>query len=462
MTSSTATDRLEVRSPANGEIVGVTPISGAAEVAEAVREVAAGHRDWNRTAAGDRAALLSEAAGRLDPHVGELAELQTKEMGKPIGQSRGGVEAGLGSWREAAVAAPLHRGRSLNGGWDATDFMIAEPYGVVAVIAPWNDPVAIALGQTAAALATGNTVVLKPSERAPLAVTRAIELLELPESILRVVNGGPDTGEILVSEARVDLVLHTGSVATGRRIGEASARLGRRAILELGGNDPLIVDAGVDPAWAASQAASGAFTNTGQICTGVERIYVDRRLAEPFTRELVRIAGGMLLGDGLDPETELGPLVDRRMLETVHAQVTEAVELGSRIETGGNPNGNGCFYPPTVLTAVPRSARVLTEETFGPVAPVVPVDSFEEAIDLANECSYGLAANVLTPDQARAQLAWRELEAGTVKINDVWGGAPGGSAQPRGSSGTGYGYGPELMDELTRYKAVHLEPATEP
>lgn len=462
MTTTTNPDSLQILSPADGEVAGEVPVCGPDRVAEAVRQVTAGQRDWKTTSASERTAGMIEAAGRLDPHVEELAELQTREMGKPIAQSRSGVEAGIGSWREAAAAAPLRRGRTLNGGWDATDFMIVEPYGVVAAIVPWNDPVAIALGQTAAALATGNTVVLKPSERAPLAVTRAIELLDLPGGILRVVNGGPETGELLVGETGVDLVLHTGSVVTGRRIGEVSAALGRRAVLELGGNDPLIVDAGVDPAWAASQAASGAFTNTGQICTGVERIYVDRELVEPFTRELVRIAAGMRLGDGLDPETQLGPLVDRRMLENVDEQVSEAVNLGARIETGGNPDGEGCFYPPTVLTDVPRRARVVTEETFGPVAPLIPVDSFDEAIELANETSYGLAASVLTPDQGNAQRAWRELEAGTVKINDVWGGAPGGSAQPRGSSGSGYGYGPELMDELTRYKVVHLEAAEKP
>lgn len=460
--ATAAQETLRIVSPADGRDAGQVSVSGPDEIADAVRSVAVGSRDWKRTGAGERAAIMNEAADRLEPHVEELAELQTVEMGKPIAQSRGGVEAGLGSWREAAAAGPLHRGYALNGGWDSADFMVAEPYGVLAVIVPWNDPVAIALGQTAAALATGNTVVLKPSERAPLAVTRAFELLELPEGLVELANGGPETGELLVRQTGVDLVLHTGSIATGRRIGEISATLGRRVILELGGNDPMIIDRGVDPAWAASQAASGAFTNSGQICTGVERIYVNREIAEPFTRELVRIAGEMKLGNGLDPETELGPLVDRRMLETVHGQVKEAVDLGARIETGGNPEPDGCFYPPTVLTAVPEAAAVLRDETFGPVAPVIPVDTFEEALGLANASRYGLAASVLTPDQANAQRAWRELEAGTVKINDVWGGAPGGSAEPRNSSGTGYGYGPELMDELTRFKAVHLEPAKLP
>jgi succinate-semialdehyde dehydrogenase/glutarate-semialdehyde dehydrogenase len=238
-----------------------------------------------------------------------------------------------------------------------------------------------------------------------------------------------------------------------------AGRLGK-ALLELGGKDALIVDAGVDPDWAAGQAATGAFANAGQICTSVERIYVHEAVAEPFVEALTRRAEALHVGPGSDPETEMGPLVDEAQRERVHRHVDEAVRRGAQLRTGGTvPDGPGCFYPPTVLVGAAADAPVLTEETFGPVAAVRVVASFDEALAEANLTDYGLAATVLTPSQAHAQRAWRELRVGTVKVNAVWGGAPGGAAEPSRDSGMGFGYGPELLDELTHTKAVHLAPA---
>src|SRR4051812_28361034 len=302
---------LDVLDPATGEVLGRIP-AGSPEAADAaVRAARAAQPGWARTAPAERGALLKAAARRLREHAEEIAELQTREGGKPLADSRGGVEAGIGAIEQYAELGPLHRGRSLQGGWDAADLMIHEPRGVVALLVPWNDPVAIACGQIAAALVTGNAVVYKPSEKTPLSGARLTEVLDLPGGVLQLLLGDARAGRPLATHAGVDLVIHTGSVRTGREVAEACAgRLGK-ALLELGGKDALIVDAGVDPAWAAGQAASGAFANAGQICTSVERIYVDAAVADAFLEALDRDA------DAWEPQ----PLIDEAQLELVSEHV---------------------------------------------------------------------------------------------------------------------------------------------
>jgi acyl-CoA reductase-like NAD-dependent aldehyde dehydrogenase len=302
-------------------------------------------------------------------------------------------------------------------------------------------------------------VVLKPSEKTPLSTARLVELMDMPAGVLNLLLGDARAGRALVAHPGVDVVMHTGSVDTGREIAQACARSLKKAVLELGGKDPLIVDAGVDPRWAASQAASGAFANAGQVCTSVERIYVHESIAAEFVAALVDEARSLVVGDGLDPETQIGPLIDVAQREVVHSHVADAVERGARLETGGPRDGAGFFYEPTVLTGVDDDMQIMQEETFGPVAAVRVVRSFEEGLAAANGTQYGLAASVLTASQEHAQRAARMLDAGTVKVNAVWGGAPGGAAEPRRSSGMGFGYSPELMDELTCTKVVHVEPA---
>jgi succinate-semialdehyde dehydrogenase/glutarate-semialdehyde dehydrogenase len=338
--------------------------------------------------------------------------------------------------------------------------MVHEPRGVCALLVPWNDPVAIACGQLAACLVAGNAVVLKPSEKTPLSTRRLVELLDLPGGILQLLLGDARAGRPLAAHPEVDLVLHTGSVATGREIASACAPSLRKGLLELGGKDPLVVDAGVDPAWAAGQAATGAFANAGQLCTSVERIYVHAEVAGAFTAALVDRAQKLRVGPGLDPATEVGPMIDAGQREVVERQVRAAVADGAELLTGGAiPEGRGCFYPPTVLTGCEDTMAIMAEETFGPVAAIRVVPDFDAALDAADGTAYGLAATVLTASQERAQRAWRTLRAGTVKVNAVFGGAPGGAAQPRGASGLGFGYGPELLDEVTTTKVVHLSPA---
>jgi len=450
---------IDVLDPATGDVLGAIPAGDAAAADAAVRAARAAQPGWARTPAGERARLLKDAARRLHDHVEELAAVQTAENGRPLAESRAGVEAGIGAIEQYAELGPLHRGRALQGDWAATDLMVHEPRGVVALLVPWNDPVALACGQLAAALVTGNAVVLKPSERTPLSTIRLVELLDLGER-LQLLLGDARAGRPLAAHAGVDLVVHTGSVETGRELGRICGADLRKALLELGGKDALLVDADVDPGWAAEQAASGAFANAGQLCTSVERVYVHEAVAERFVAALVARAEALRVGPGNDAETDMGPLIDEAQRDRVERHVREALRLGARLRTGGEAlDRPGCFYAPTVLDGCDDTMAVMREETFGPVAAVRAVASFDEALAAANGTVYGLAATVLTRDAATAQRAWRELRAGTVKVNAVWGGAPGGAAEPRKASGTGFGYGPELLDEMTTTKAVHLEAA---
>jgi acyl-CoA reductase-like NAD-dependent aldehyde dehydrogenase len=453
-----AMHELVVTDPATGETLATLPCS---DVDGLVAVARGAHPAWERTASAERASLVKSAARRLRVAIEQVALLQTREGGKPLADSRGGVEAGIGAIEQYAELGPLHRGRSLQGSWGAVDAMVRVSRGVAALCLPWNDPVAIACAQIAANLVVGNTVICKPSEKTPLSTAEVVRILndDLPSGVLQLAVGDGRVGAALADHAGVDVVVHVGSVRTGRSVAAACARRGAKAVLELGGKDPLIVDAGVDPAWAAEQAAVGCFANAGQICTSVERVYVHRDVAEPFVDELVARAKALRLGPGTDPTTEMGPMIDAGQRAVVERHVEEAVEAGAELRCGGAPvEGTGSFYPPTVLTGVRPGMAIVEEETFGPVAAVQVVESFDEALALANGTPYGLAAVVLTPDMGHAQEATRELAVGTVKVNAVFGGAPGGAASPHGSSGDGFGYGPELLHELTRVRVVHVEP----
>ena len=454
---STGSEGIEVLNPATEEQIGLIPAGTPEDIAAAVDAARAALREWSHLPAEERAGLVKAAARKMREHAEEISRLVTLENGKPLDDALGGVEAGIGTLEQYAELGPLHRGKSLNGGYMASDMVVHEPYGVAAVVVPWNDPIAIACGYLGAALVTGNTVVFKPSEKTPLSAVRLVEMfVELPDGVLNLLLGDERAGRPLVTHEDVNLVLFTGSVPTGRGILETAGSQLKKAVVELGGKDPMIVDSGVDPAWAAGEAATGSFANTGQICTSVERIYVHEAIAGEFLRELTAHARSIRVGEGTEPDTEMGPLVDEGQRELVHRHVREAVEAGAELLCGGEvPEKAGFFYPPTVLSGVRSGMAVVDEETFGPIAAVEIVPSFDEALKKANETVYGLAATVLTPDQEHAARAWRELAVGTVKINAVFGGAPGGAGEPRKASGLGFGYGPELLDEVTTTKVVH-------
>src|SRR4051812_32784955 len=450
--------------PATGAETGTVRCATPQEVAAAVAAARAALAAWRSTSPGARGAALRAAAADLRAELERLAELHMRDTGRLLADARGAVEVAASLLEEAATVAPLDAGRSLGGDPLALDVVRREPRGVVAVITPWNDPLPAAAGLLAAALATGNTVVHKPSERSPLVGGALAEVLQrsLPDGVLVLVHGDGSVGEALVASPGVDAVAHVGSTRAGRRIAEVAGPRAAKLLLENGGKDALIVDRDVDPVWAAQQAALGAFVNAGQLCVAVERVVVHADVADAFLGALVEEAGRWTPGNPADGATRLGALVDERAVESVLAHVGAAVDAGARVLTGGGrarvPGLDaGCFVEPTVLVDVPTDSAVWTEETFGPVVPVVVASSFDEALTLAEQGAYGLAATVLTGSVEHALRAADVLEVGTVKVNAVFGGAPGGAADPRRGSGTGRGYGPDLVGELTVLKTVHLE-----
>jgi acyl-CoA reductase-like NAD-dependent aldehyde dehydrogenase len=433
--------------PRTGELVGELTAAGETEVAEALAGARAALPAWRATPPAERGLALRRAAGLVSEREDDLAEANAKETGRPVGEALAGIRAGIDTLLQYSELAPVHRGHSLNGSLGAIDFTRAEPRGVVVALTPWNDPVAVALGLIGAALVTGNTVVHKPSERCPHLGTLLGDVLAqaFPPGVMQSLVGGAGTGAALTASRAVDVIAHVGSTATGLAIARAAVVTGTHVIRENGGNDPV---------WAAEQAAIGAFANSGQICTSVERIFVHADVADAFVAALMEQARVRNDGDGL------APLVDRRLRDAVHEQVQASVAAGARVLVGGEvPEGPGSFYPATVIADCADGMPLMTEETFGPVAPVSVVDSFDEGLRRAGADRYGLAATVLTGSMENAYRAVDALAVGTVKVNAVFGGAPGGAAQPRRASGSGFGYGPELLDEMTTVKVVHLQAA---
>jgi succinate-semialdehyde dehydrogenase/glutarate-semialdehyde dehydrogenase len=406
---------LAVLDPATGEEIGHIPAGGVPEANHAVLTARAAQGPWSRTAPEARGPLLKAAARRVREHARELAALQTLEAGTPLADSLGGVEAGIGALETYAELGPLERGRPPRG-----DLVLRDPRGVVAILMPWCDPLATTCGVIGAALVMGNAVVLKPSEKAPLAAERLVELLDLGP-ILQLLHGDERAARPLSTHVGVDVVMRPGEEAAGSHV--------------------VIVDAGVDPEWAAEQVAVSAFAGAGQSCGSVERVHVHRSLADAFLAALAARARSLRLGPGMNPDTELGPLIDADHRRWVHRQVQDAVYAGAELHAGGEPlTRAGFFYPPTVIEGAPDDALVHCGETRGPVATIRVADSFEAL--LATD-PVGLAS-VLTPSQTHAQRAWSELPARTVSINTVY------LAEGRAAAE------PELLDAVTRTKVVHL------
>ncbi|GAA3621153.1 aldehyde dehydrogenase family protein [Nonomuraea rosea] len=443
----------EVINPATEEVVARCPSGSAEDVRLAVDAAAKAAPAWAALPVAERVDLIGRWADTIAAHAEELAEVECAEMGKPVALGSafiGGAAMGLKGAAAEALDYPFEETIAGTDGGGTT--IVRSPVGVAAVIVPWNFPIPMTLGAIGPLLAAGNTVVIKPSERSPMSAVRLLELMDLPDGVVNLVLGDSRAGAPLVAAEGIGLVHFTGSIEAGRRVGAESGGLLHRAILELGGKDPVIVDAGVDPVATAAAVAFGAFANSGQICTSMERIYVHRDVADAFIDALVTAAAGYTTGD------VLGPLVDRRQRDIVVRHVTDAVERGATVRTGGVvPEGKGFFYPATVLTGVDESMLVMTEETFGPLAPVAVVASFEEGLERAAATRYGLAATVYTGDPEHV-VAARRIPAGVVWVNQWQGGGPERLYEPAGDSGMGATGARAAYDAATRPTSVHLAP----
>jgi acyl-CoA reductase-like NAD-dependent aldehyde dehydrogenase len=450
---------IDVINPATEERIDTIPRGHVDAVDASVAAARRAFESWAGLSPTQRQQLIGTAIDRLADIRDEVAHLLTREMGKPLSQAKSEVSKAMQGMRASAeMVIHLRSGQQMAGDLEL-NFQQRCARGVAACVMPWNYPVALGLDNVVPNLLVGNTVVWKPSEKTPLTSRLVVEKIfgHLPPGVVNLLLGdGPTAGDALVRHPQVDLLVFVGSEPTGRHLGGICGQHLKKAVLELGGKDALIVDETVDMATAARYAADAAFANAGQICTSIERIYVARKIFPEFLAALTAQARAIRVGNGLDAATQMGPLVDRGQWERVSRQVQEAVAAGATVHHGGAPlPGPGFFYPPTVLTELAPACSLMTEETFGPVAPCMAFDDFDEAIALANASHFGLAAMVMTTSAPRALRAIHALRAGMVKINTMRGKAPGGTSEPVRGSGLGHGYGMEFFNEITTQKSVY-------
>ena len=418
----------DVVSPATGRPFAQVSLLGADQAVSAIAAARAAFPAWSRTSFRERVSLLDRLRAAVVTEADDLARLIEREQGKPLAEAYAAeILPSLDALKHLARhAEDLLRDDVLEGRQlllaHKEARLVYSPFGVVLVITPWNYPLGLALPIVAAALVAGNTVVLKPAPATTLVGLRMGALAAragFPDGVVSVVAVGDALAPALVEDPRVGKIVFTGSVATGKKVMAAAARNLTPVVLELGGKDPAIVCRDADLDRAAKGVVWGAFMNAGQTCASIERVYVERPVAEPFLAKVLEETRVLRLGDPGRGEAELGPMTLERQRRIVEEHVADARAKGARVLTGGvTPEGQGWFYPPTVLTDADHTMRVMREETFGPVLPIMVVDSLDEAISLANDSEYGLTASGWTRSEETAQRLQRELVAGVVSIND--------------------------------------------
>jgi succinate-semialdehyde dehydrogenase/glutarate-semialdehyde dehydrogenase len=452
--------------PATGEELGRAPLCSPQEVEQAVRRARAAQPAWAALSFRQRARVIFKAREILLSELEEIAQLVAHETGKPATEALSmEILPTLDAMHYFAHASenllrPTRIDIGQYGKMGRSSRIVYKPLGVIGIISPWNFPLATPANEVVMALMAGNAVVLKPSELTPLIALRIGELFTragLPAGLLEIVTGDGSTGAALI-DARVDKIMFTGSVATGKRVAEAAAKYLTPVVLELGGKDPMVVLHDANLNIAARGAVWGAFANAGQACASVERCYVHESVASEFIDRVVKETRSLKQGAGA--EADVGAMTNERQLHIVEDHVRDAEERGAKILIGGErvANGEGFFFAPTVLTNVDHSMTIMRDETFGPVLPVQTFKTEDEAIKLANDSVYGLTASVWTRDIARGRRLAEQIDAGTVMVNEVvythgiaqtpWGGVK--------QSGYGRTHGRMGLLELVTPQHIHV------
>ena len=459
-----AGEPMQILNPANGEVIDEVRLATPDDVGAAVAAAKDAFPGWSTATPGERSTVLHDLARRMAQRAEEYAQAESAQAGKPIRLTREFDVPGSIDNAEFFAGAARHLQGSAAAEWDGTHTSTVrrEAIGVVGSIAPWNYPLQMAMWKMLPAVAAGNTIVLKPSEMTPITSLMLAEdatAAGMPDGVFNVITGtGPVAGEALIGHPDVRMVSFTGSTRVGHRIAEVALAGLKRLHLELGGKAPFVVfdDADLDAAVQGAVAAS--LINTGQDCTAATRAYVHRSLYDQFVDGVAKVMDAVVLGDTADAGTDIGPLISPTQQQKVAAMVERAVAAGAKVACGGFvPDTAGAFYRPTLITDAAQDSEIVQEEVFGPVLVALPFDTDDEAIRLANDTPYGLAASAWTTDVVRAHRATREIQAGCVWINDH---IPIVSEMPHGGykqSGIGKDMSMYSFEEYTQIKHVSFD-----
>ncbi|MEZ5185797.1 MAG: gamma-aminobutyraldehyde dehydrogenase [Candidatus Nanopelagicales bacterium] len=457
-------DPIDVLNPATGAVVDTVSLATPTDVDSAVAAAKAAFGEWAAATPAERSTVLYDLAKAMSARAEEYAQVESAQAGKPIRLAREFDVPGSIDNAVFFAGAARHLQGSAAAEWDGTHTSTVrrEAIGVVGSIAPWNYPLQMAMWKMLPAVAAGNTIVLKPSELTPLTSLMLAEdatAAGMPDGVFNVITGtGPVAGEALIGHPDVAMISFTGSTRVGHRVAEVATAGLKRLHLELGGKAPFVVfdDADLDAAVQGAVAAS--LINTGQDCTAATRAYVHRSLYDRFVDQVAAVMNSVVLGDTVDETTDIGPLISEAQRAKVASMVERAVADGAKIAAGGHaPRGDGCFYAPTLITDAAQDSEIVQEEIFGPVLVALPFDTDDEAIRLANDTPYGLAASAWTTDVVRAHRASREIQAGCVWINDH---IPIVSEMPHGGfkqSGFGKDMSAYSFEEYTQIKHVSMD-----